>query len=548
MPLPEPVHVHFRCEVELSTAHGAESSWKRALQYVRDWIGRVLETRATWDGWFETGSGGRRDTGPRRWAETRTAAGAWAVRAEHPDRQANGRLWRIDIGLERRETGIAASVATGWRLQSGWVGDEPVTPQPSAPAIVRQLVEERMWRATAGDLPLQVVPAILRVGSGEKFREELSSPRRLAPLVFASLDRGTGAPSLDTKRLAGLTAGAAVVVAPESLLVEPELEAVLPGRFQCRNGTVRIYEPGLTFSEGRDDLRHRYISAFEVRDRTPDATVEMIVRAVARLARVRGAARVACLEDVTEMEREARLAELRAGTRSGAEWQRALEEDNEALRAKQAQATADAQSAELRVLELEEKLEGAQADRKQSEYLLTEARNVEIALKRNASALAARAGAFEALENLPEKLVDVVDLVGKAFADRIVFTEKARESAAKSTYRNVAEAWRCLRAIATTLHALHFEGNLSLYDIRKKFEESTRYELGIGESAGTMNDGRLADKRSALWNGHVIDISTHVKVGRKAPDCLRVYYHPLRDEKRLVIGHCGDHLDTATTN
>lgn len=548
MPLPEPVHVHFRCEVELSPVDGKDAAWRRALHLVRSWVGRVLDTRATWDGWFETGSGGRKDTGPRRWAETRTAANAWAVRAEHPDRETNGRLWRIDIGLERREKGVSASVATGWRLQSGWVGDEPVAPQPSAPAIVRQLVEERRWRATAGDLPLQAVPAILRVGAGETFREQLSSSKRLAPLVFASLDRVTGAPSIDTRRLATLTAGAAVVLAPESLLVEPELEAVLPARFQCRNGTVRIYEPGLRFDSGRDDLRHRYISPFQVRDRSPEATLEMIVRAVARLARVRGAARIACLEDVADLEREVRLAELRAGTATGAEWQRLLEEENESLREKQKQATSNAHSAEIRILELEEQLEEAQGERKKSEFLLGEARKVEIALQKNAGALEARARAFETLENLPEKLVEVVDLVSKAFGDRVVFTEKARESAAKSTYRNAPEAWRCLRSIATTLHALHFGGNLSLYDIRKKFEETTRYELGVGESAGTMNDGRLADKRSVVWNGKVLDISTHVKVGRKAPDCLRVYYHPLRDEQRLLIGHCGDHLDTATTN
>lgn len=50
------------------------------------------------------------------------------------------------------------------------------------------------------------------------------------------------------------------------------------------------------------------------------------------------------------------------------------------------------------------------------------------------------------------------------------------------------------------------------------------------------------------YDGLPIDITAHVKCGDNRPPKLRrVYYYLHHDEKVLVVGHCGDHLDTAGT-
>ncbi|MCE9584373.1 MAG: hypothetical protein K8T20_17945 [Planctomycetes bacterium] len=543
MPLPDPVHTHFRCDFELAPAGDAGAAWKRGLEHVRGWIGRIAGMRE--DGWFEKGSNERRPQGPKRWVETRAAAGAWAARAEHPDGSEPARVWRVDVALEKRERGISVAVATGWRLEAGWLGAEPRTPSPSAPQIVKTFLGDTAWRASSGDLPLQTELATLRTGDGETLRAQLASPTRNCPLVFVSLDRRTKLPCLDSKRLAGLLAGAAVVVQPASLLLDEELEAVLPGKFQCTNGAVRIYEPGLRY-EG-DQRRHQYLSPFLIAQATPEVALETIVRSVARLARGKCAAAVSTLEDVAERDREAKLKDLREGDTNRAEFVKILEQDNEALRAK-AKSLHDAMERAVDAhVQMEESLEDEKEKREQADRVLEQSRASERDLRQRVEALERRAAAFGELEELPDSLAGVVALIGKAFADRIVFSEKAIESAGKSTYRNVREAWRCLRAMATTLFDLHFVENRPKREIMILFGERTRYELG-GESETTMGDSKMADQRRLSWGGAVLDASTHVKVGRKAPDCLRVYYHPHATERRLIVLHCGDHLDTVKTN
>jgi hypothetical protein len=54
-------------------------------------------------------------------------------------------------------------------------------------------------------------------------------------------------------------------------------------------------------------------------------------------------------------------------------------------------------------------------------------------------------------------------------------------------------------------------------------------------------------KRRFAHDGKEWDMTPHVKWGNSAPKCLRVYFAVDRDQKRLIVGHCGDHLDTYGT-
>ena len=52
--------------------------------------------------------------------------------------------------------------------------------------------------------------------------------------------------------------------------------------------------------------------------------------------------------------------------------------------------------------------------------------------------------------------------------------------------------------------------------------------------------------RKIVHNGKERDITPHVKAGNKAR-LLRVHFCVDQDEKQIIIGHCGDHLDTYGT-
>jgi hypothetical protein len=164
------------------------------------------------------------------------------------------------------------------------------------------------------------------------------------------------------------------------------------------------------------------------------------------------------------------------------------------------------------------------------------------------SALAAQASLLRNLEHLPASMSEVLELIEKIYPDRIVFTDKARESAEGATLKNLNIAWKCLRSMSTALHDLHFQQKLPFRDIAQRFRDSTGFELTIGESERTKKDKKLGAMRRDVYKGEEIDFSSHVKHGTSAGNILRVHYYAHPKDKLLVVGHCGDHLDTVRTN
>jgi hypothetical protein len=102
--------------------------------------------------------------------------------------------------------------------------------------------------------------------------------------------------------------------------------------------------------------------------------------------------------------------------------------------------------------------------------------------------------------------------------------------------------------MATLLYDLHFQQQLPFREVAQKFRDSTGFELAVGESQTTKKHKKLGAMRKDFYKGEEIDISPHVKHGTSPGSILRVHYFVHQKEKLLVIGHCGDHLDTVRTN
>jgi hypothetical protein len=52
--------------------------------------------------------------------------------------------------------------------------------------------------------------------------------------------------------------------------------------------------------------------------------------------------------------------------------------------------------------------------------------------------------------------------------------------------------------------------------------------------------------RQDTWKGQEIDITPHVKAEKRGK-FFRVYYFTDQSQKVIVVGSCGDHLDTSGT-
>jgi hypothetical protein len=162
------------------------------------------------------------------------------------------------------------------------------------------------------------------------------------------------------------------------------------------------------------------------------------------------------------------------------------------------------------------------------------------------AAKSSKIDAISKLEELPKSLIEATGLIEAIFPEKIVFSEQAKKSAKESNFP-VADAWPCLFKIATILHDLFFLEPDKAIDIEKEFNNNTRFELSMTEGKQTNKDPNLSKLRTIQYKGKEISIFPHVKLGNSSGKLLRVHFYPDRDENRIVVGHCGDHLDNYST-
>lgn len=182
------------------------------------------------------------------------------------------------------------------------------------------------------------------------------------------------------------------------------------------------------------------------------------------------------------------------------------------------------------------------------EYHLKQARTAVDDARREATGAAARAGVLETME-IPQTPAESLALAERAFPDRLVVLPSARKSAAEFRKGSAAEVWAVLRSVAMVLHPLVFGkggGN-----IMRAFQDASGFELALREAKMTKQTGEFSRQRTVAYKGAEHDASAHVK-GRssKRGETLRVHFFADYGEPggRIVIAHCGEHLDTYVTS
>jgi hypothetical protein len=264
-------------------------------------------------------------------------------------------------------------------------------------------------------------------------------------------------------------------------------------------------------------------------------------------------ATVTDLEDVASKHREISLVQMRLAAAEAAKkgdvdelkkWIAALEEENGSLDEKQRQLEQEREQLHKQI----EQLEGAVAEAKQEtaekEYLRKQAWELKNKADQRALEFQSASDILIGMEAFPSTLEEVIDLVERLFPNRIVFLPEARSSAAGWEF-GPSRAWVILRSMANELHSLYFVDGCSA--IEADFRTKTGIELSLKEGNQTRKNKQLMRLRQRNYNGAEISIEPHVKEGVRKPNLLRVYYFADHDNKLIVVGHCGDHLDTDGT-
>lgn len=549
-------HTHFRCVFDVSSAENLPKAWLALIGEIRVWVGKKEKTKIK--GWFFRGGSWSSKEHSKAHVQVKTITDTgptpamWALRYNHRDSKVSARHWITNIGVtqvEDQKWRVAVEVFHG--LRPDYLGEKPEEPKASSPNLVTALLNSNRWLSCVGEQRLRGKAEQLRVGEGNRLVELLRNPRRMVPIVLVSCERKTNQPKLNTAPLSADLAGTAAVYVCESTECDEELEHLIPYRFRSPNGTVRIYAPGVNFEQEWTNNRHRFLSARQIDEQGADSAADSIVSALTRSDAWRGLqSSVYGIDDIDARVRTRRLAELLSTDK------RLLEEKDEVLELYEYE-NADQ---EKQICALEEELESSRKDLDSAEEKID---HLDFDLEQaNASAKVAR----EAAENLkqavkcvselkywPESPSDLAQFAGRVFSDRLVMTPNALKSLETSKFATAwkdgtAVLWRYLRAMANELHPLLFERDeLAPGNITELFRQQTGVELAWTETKETKRDNKLMQLRSMVYGEQKVDITPHVKWGNKSPKCLRVHFWVDRDRKQLVIGHCGDHLNTYGT-
>lgn len=471
-------------------------------------------------------------------AEGLTYPYLFSAQLSHRDETVSGRKWITEVGLRQEAAG--KPVECSLLLKTDEVSARVTAPiQVTRPKLVKQLIDACK---PAVDTPGLVIKS-LDQHSAKAFLHEVEREARSYPLVLVSSSR-EGAYPVEPERLRSVLTGLADVVTVPSGVDTFALEEEVGRRHMAFGGAVNIVFPVRRGSKDRfcetvllrpeaiaelvgdgKSLESEVLAAITHRTNLP-ASWRHISPAKVDQAILHGRV-TALLEKAKDSAHAGELAEyvelLRAAD------QELLIKDADL---KQARADFEAKEEEVRdlradIFNLKQTLSGLQADDGQD-------------------------GSMEVLELLREKMValvsskptlqKVVDLLATLFPDRLVFLESAMASA-KDSDRN---GFKLADKACELLHTLATDYWMALMD--GKGDQHAKGVFGqnafaANESDSLSNEGKKL--RTFNYRGRDFVMEKHLKHGVKdsKAETLRIHFEWLPSEKKLVIGHCGKHLN-----
>lgn len=145
------------------------------------------------------------------------------------------------------------------------------------------------------------------------------------------------------------------------------------------------------------------------------------------------------------------------------------------------------------------------------------------------------------LPNIVKKqisLTDILDVIALIFPDRLLMLDSAFESAEESaSFQHADQAFDLLWRLATKYWAEIQTGGDS--EARKIFGKA----YASNEKSTLSKAGR--ERRTFVYKGQRILMDKHLKIGTadNSSDTLRIHFEWIAEQKRILIGHCGKHLD-----
>lgn len=466
----------------------------------------------------------------------------WACKISEKRTKAPGyceRDWVTEIGFHQVDLITAEfNCVISYGDTPEFIGRYEEAPEPTLPGLVGILIRNSKFRCYWGIDVIKRGATELKVGDFPEFRKALMNPNRKMPYIYISPRKKDGEYEetellINPSQLAKVVCGSAQVFFSNDVAFTQEMSYLFNYKeYSCYGGSIRVYKPNLDDRNEKDAYRHRSLHPGFIEEVGEEEILRIYRRALAQ--NVNFYENFLDVEQCREMkkdeQRRRRLHELRErykkeiGDLQDNKIVEAIEEESKRLEAEQ------------KAKELEEQL-------RQEEY------RYKMRIQR-LEGLASRADALEKavafrmnIEKYPQTSDEIVKYFATVFADRIAFTESAIKSL-KTCRFTAKDLWEILFGLATVMWNLMQNDNCP--DPYKEFYQQTGIEVSRGEGPATRKDSRLMKQFETVYEGRVIDIEPHITMtyGRIGQS---VHFNFDSETRKIIIGHCGEHLDIYST-
>lgn len=457
----------------------------------------------------------------------------------HRDEKTAGRKWGTEIGLhqEAEDKPVECSVL----VKTDEVSARVSTPiQTTRPKLVEQLITSCK--------PLGKTPGLnvkrLDKESAQAFLREVEHKERNYSIVVMSPNRDSQYP-VEPERLRSILVGLADLVVVPVLEDTFAIEEIVSRRYMAFGGALNIIFPL------RDGYRAIFCESVLTR---PDQIVNIlqsgksieseVLAAITHRTNLPHSWRHISPEKVNQAIFRARFDRMieraKASDRSDElkEYIDLLEladheqrtKDNELVQIRSAYEKKDQ---EVRVLQADiYNLKHALSGKQSSDDKRSEIAEIFAPLRKSIA---------DVLRTNP-CLQQVVRLIAMLYSERVVFLDSAESSAKESDhggFRQGAKACELLLKLVTDYWQQIANGDGD-QQAKKVFGQNA---YATNEASALSNEGKR--RRTYNYNGREFFMEKHLKLGVKdsAAETLRVHFEWLAHEKRIVIGHCGKHLD-----
>lgn len=462
----------------------------------------------------------------------------FCAQLSHRDEKVSGRKWITEVGV--RQEAADKSSECSLLLKTDEVSALVTAPiHVTRPKLVEQLIQSCN---PVGQTPGLIVKC-LNEESAPAFLREVERDKRDYPIVLISPMRNAAYP-VEPERLRSILVGLADVVTVPMMADTFAIQDIVSRRYIAFGGAINIIFPA------RTDDRRQFCETARIRPEEIDNILEggnsiesAVLAVITHRTNLPLSWRQISQELVSQAILRTQLSLMIERAKKSdhsdelAEYIALLETADQELRVK------DGELARMRS-EYEFKNQEArnlQADIDNLKYALTGLQANDDGLDEVAELGLLRETFTSVLRGSPS-LQQVLELISMLFANRIVILETAVNSAKESDrggFRQGAKAYQLLSKLATEYWQVLADGKSDQH-AKAVFGQ---HAFSANEASALSNDGKR--RRTFSHRGSDFFMEKHLKHGVKdsLAETLRVHFEWLSAEKKILVGHCGKHLD-----